>query len=163
MNTEELLRDGIDRLTAGAKVPAGLAARARERQHRRRLAAWTAAATAGTVAAGTIAAVVVIAPGGHATRHHAPAAPVTAGGAHAGQVARVQTVADVVKRTDRAISTQNLIMESTSSGKVVGSYRPKGHRKYFSLRMVGYSYHGVQSGKAFDRPVRLRGSPGQPS
>jgi hypothetical protein len=156
MNTEveELLRDGIDRLTAGARVPDGLAGRARqgERRHRRRLAAAATAATAGTVAAGTIAALVVIAPGGHAPRHRGPAAPAAAGGTHAAHAARVQTVADVVRHADRAISTQNLIMESTSSGKVVGLYGPKGHRKYFSLRMVGYSYHGVQSGKAFDGP-----------
>jgi hypothetical protein len=157
MNTEveELLRDGIDRLTAGAKVPAGLAARARERQHRRRLAAWTAAATAGTVAAGTIAAVVVIAPGGHATRHHtpvAPVAPVAAGGGHAGHVTHAQTVAEVVKHASRAISAQNMIMESTFSGEVVGFEVKNGHRSVFKHRMVGYSYHGVSTGKLFDGP-----------
>jgi hypothetical protein len=57
-NVEELLREGIDRLTAGADVPAGLLTRARRRNRQRRRAIWTAAAaaTAAVTAAAVIAA-----------------------------------------------------------------------------------------------------------
>jgi hypothetical protein len=57
-NVEELLREGIDRLTAGADIPAGLITRARRRNRRRRRAIWAAAAagTAAVTAAAVIAA-----------------------------------------------------------------------------------------------------------
>jgi hypothetical protein len=57
-NVEELLRTGIDRLTAGADVPAGLLTRARRRNRQRRRAIWTAAAvgTAAVAAAAVVAA-----------------------------------------------------------------------------------------------------------
>jgi hypothetical protein len=57
-NVEELLRAGIDRLTAGADVPAGLLTRARRRNRQRRRAIWAAAAagTAAVTAAAVIAA-----------------------------------------------------------------------------------------------------------
>jgi hypothetical protein len=55
---EELVREGIDRLTAGADVPAGLLARARRRNRQRRRAIWAAtiAGTAAVTAAAVIAA-----------------------------------------------------------------------------------------------------------
>jgi hypothetical protein len=55
-NVEELLREGIDRLTAGAEVPAGLLARARRRNRQRRRAIWAAAGTAAVTAVAVIAA-----------------------------------------------------------------------------------------------------------
>ena len=57
-NVEELLRTGIDRLTAGADVPAGLLTRARRRNRQRRRAIWTAVAvgTAAVTAAAVVAA-----------------------------------------------------------------------------------------------------------
>ena len=57
-NVEELLREGIDRLTAGADIPAGLITRARRRNRQRRRAIWAAAAagTAVVTAAAVIAA-----------------------------------------------------------------------------------------------------------
>ena len=57
-NVEELLRTGIDRLTAGADVPGGLLTRARRRNRQRRRAIWTAAAvgTAAVTAAAVVAA-----------------------------------------------------------------------------------------------------------
>jgi hypothetical protein len=63
-NVEELLREGIDRLTAGADVPAGLLTRARRRNRQRRRAIWTAAAagTAAVTAAAVIAATSTLEP-----------------------------------------------------------------------------------------------------
>ncbi|HEY6493173.1 MAG TPA: hypothetical protein VIZ43_07860 [Trebonia sp.] len=58
---EELVREGIDRLTAGADVPAGLLTRARRRNCQRRRAIW-AVAVAGTAAV-TAAAVIAAASG----------------------------------------------------------------------------------------------------
>jgi hypothetical protein len=57
-NVEELLREGIDRLSAGAEVPANLITRARQRNRQRRRAIWAAAAagTAAVTAAAVIAA-----------------------------------------------------------------------------------------------------------
>jgi hypothetical protein len=171
MNTEVegLLREGIERLTAGAQVPDALVARARQRsQHRRRRAALATAATAGTVAAGTIAALVVAAPGAQAPRHQhgqtgaaGPGGPGASAAGGGGHTARVQTVADVIRHADRAISTQNLIMETTFSGKVVGFEIKNGHRSYFQHRMVGWSYHGVDMAKAFDGPYGF--GDGQPA
>jgi len=55
-NVEELLREGIDRLTTGADIPAGLVTRARRRNRQRRRAIWAAAGTAAVTAAAVIAA-----------------------------------------------------------------------------------------------------------
>lgn len=64
-NVEELLREGIDRLTAGADVPAGLITRARRRNRQRRRTIWAAAAagTAAVTAAAVIAATSTPRPG----------------------------------------------------------------------------------------------------
>ena len=43
-NVEELLREGLDRLTAHADVPAGIAHRARVHRRRRKIATRTALA-----------------------------------------------------------------------------------------------------------------------
>ena len=53
---EELLREGLDRLTAEVQVPAGVTGRARSHRRRRRIATRTA--LAGGAAAVTAAAVV---------------------------------------------------------------------------------------------------------
>jgi hypothetical protein len=57
-NIEELLRDGLDRFTADADVPAGMAARARARRRHRKIAVRAALAcgTAAVVAVAVIAA-----------------------------------------------------------------------------------------------------------
>jgi hypothetical protein len=61
---EELLREGVDRLTAGATVPPGLAARVRRRERQRKLRI-RAAATAGTAAAAAAAVTTAtLVPGG---------------------------------------------------------------------------------------------------
>src|ERR1700678_445519 len=63
-NVEELLREGIDRLTAGADVPAGLLTRARRRNRQRRRAIWTAA-VAGTAVVAAAAVVATSSPQPH--------------------------------------------------------------------------------------------------
>jgi hypothetical protein len=57
-DVEELLRESMDRLAAGARVPAGLTRRARQRNRQRRRVI-TAAAVAGTAIAATAAVIAV--------------------------------------------------------------------------------------------------------
>ena len=75
MNTdlEELLRDGMERFTAGVQAPAGLAYRASKLQ-RRRLAVRTAVAC-GTAAVTATAVVAVAAGPAAARRRQARARP----------------------------------------------------------------------------------------
>jgi hypothetical protein len=104
-NLEELLREGIDRLTAGAEAPAGLVARAEQRNRQRRIAIRTA------VAAGTavVAAMAVI---------------VATGGTPRGSNAvRAQNIAYVTARTQGALAAEakqgNAIEETVASGRNV--------------------------------------------
>src|ERR1700726_4663313 len=55
-DVEQMVREGLDRLTEGARPPAGLVNRARRHRSRRRLAAGSA--IAGATAAVTVAAVI---------------------------------------------------------------------------------------------------------
>ena len=61
-NVEQLLREGLDRLTADADVPAGMAHRARAHRRRRKIVTRTALAC-GTAAAVAAAVIVVAGPG----------------------------------------------------------------------------------------------------
>jgi hypothetical protein len=61
-NVEELLREGLDRLTAGADVPAGMAGRARAHRRQRRIAV-RAALACGTAAVVAAAVIIAAAPG----------------------------------------------------------------------------------------------------
>jgi hypothetical protein len=104
-DVEELLRDGIDRLTAGATVPGGLAERAR-RRHRRRRAAIRAGALAATAV--TAAAVVI---GVTAAPHDV---------APAGGSGQVRTAAYVISRTAAALTAAegaNAIQEIHTVGR----------------------------------------------
>lgn len=85
-DVEEILRDGLTQLTAGAKPPAGLVGRARRRNRQRRIAIRAAAAT-GTAAVAAIAAIAVTG-----------ATPRT-GGAPSGQ-----TTAYVTNRAEQALA-----------------------------------------------------------
>ncbi len=79
---EELLREGIDRLTAGASAPAGLVERARKSNRRRVM--MRSAVAAGTVVAAVAAAVTVT---------------LTTGGTGPGSApVRAQTIAVVASR-----------------------------------------------------------------
>jgi hypothetical protein len=104
---EELLREGIDRLTAGASAPAGLVERARQ-SNRRRVMIRSAVA-AGTVVAAVAAAVTVtLATGGRG--------PV-------GAPVRAQTISVVASRTERALAAAadqgTAILETQASGRGV--------------------------------------------
>ena len=72
-DVEELVREGLDRLTADVRVPAKMVARARTRVWRRKIAA-RAALACGTAA---VTAAAVIAAAGRAPA--GPAAPRTRG------------------------------------------------------------------------------------
>jgi hypothetical protein len=61
-DVEELLREGLDRLTAQVQVPSGLAGRARA-HHRRRKIAARAALACGTAAVTAVAVIAVASPG----------------------------------------------------------------------------------------------------
>ena len=104
---EELLREGIDRLTAGASAPAGLVERARK-SNRRRVMIRSAVA-AGTVAAALAAAVTVTL--------------TTGGRGPGGAPVRAQTIALVASRTERALAAAadrgHAIQEVQASGRGV--------------------------------------------
>ena len=104
MNTdvEELLRDGMERFTAGVQAPAGLA-HAATRLRRRRLAV-RATVACGTAAV-TAAAVVAVAAG-------AGGGPAQTGPT----VSRVHTTAYVISRVERALAGQHLVLHGRVSG-----------------------------------------------
>ena len=106
MNTdvEELLREGMERFTAGVRAPAGLADTAR-RLHRRRLAVRAAVACGTAAVTGAAAVAVTVAATGTAAR-------TGPGGA------RAQTAAYEVQRVEKALAGTNLVFygQSTSNG-----------------------------------------------
>jgi hypothetical protein len=110
MNTDvaDLLRESIDRLTDGERVPAGLADRAYERNRRRRIALGTATAT-GTAALAAAAVLV--------------ATSVTGGVPRGGsRPAQTITTAYVLSHTERALAAlarANLIEVIHTTGQHV--------------------------------------------
>jgi hypothetical protein len=95
-NVEELLREGLDRHTAGVRMPAGLPGRARA--HRRRRQVAFRAALAGGTAAVTAAAVIA-----------------ATGGAGAGDV-RARTAAYVLRNVENALANENLVIRGQATG-----------------------------------------------
>jgi hypothetical protein len=115
---EELLREGIDRLTAGASAPAGLVERARKSNHRR--VVIRSAVAAGTVVATVAAAVTVtLAAGGKAPG----SAPV-----------RAQTIAVVASRTERALAA------AVDQGKAIQEVQARGRGVTFGLTVLNMNY-----------------------
>ncbi len=114
MNTdvEELLRDGMERFTAGVQAPAGLA-HAAGRRRRRRLAV-RAAVACGTAAV-TAAAVVAVAAG-------AGGSPAQSGPA----VSRARTTAYVISRVEKALAGQHLVLH----GRIGGIWGPSSSWAY---------------------------------
>lgn len=111
MNTdvEQLVREGLDRITAGARVPAGLVSRARRRVRRRRLAVGSAAVSG--AAAVTAAAVI--------------AAGAAGPGGQAGTAVHVQTAAYVVLRhVQREVASQHRVMFGWSVSRGTGEKAP---------------------------------------
>ncbi len=110
MNTDvsDLLHESIDRLTDGARVPAGLADRAVRRNRQRQVTLGTAAAT-GTAVLATAAVLVATAVTGAAPR--------------GGGTIPARTSAYVVNRTERALTVaqrENLIEEIHTVGHHYG-------------------------------------------
>lgn len=146
MNTdvEELLREGMERFTAGVRAPAGLAADA-GRLHRRRLAARTA------VACGTAAVVAV------------GAAVGVAAGGPGGSPAQAHTVAYVTTRVEKALSSTNLVFVGRSDSKdwgdsVTWAYRSQNRfEEYWPL--TGYRDRVVNGQRLGDFPPQDRGRP----
>ena len=140
MNTdvEELLRDGMQRFTAGLRAPAGLA-RTAGRLHRRRLAV-RAAVACGTAAV-TAAAVVVAAAGAGGTP---PPSGVSG--------ARVRTAAYVVHRVEKALAGTNLVFRgstaSTGQTSVNWAYGPRYRFEEFTGSGCG---HALPSGECTHR------------
>jgi hypothetical protein len=117
-DVEQMVREGLDRLTDGARAPAGLAERARRHRSRRRLAAGSA--IAGATAAITVAAVAVAAGG--------PAAP------EAGAV----TTAYVVRHVESALANENLVMRGEATQAYTLSQFPG--RAYPAGTTISWAY-----------------------
>ena len=107
-DVDELLREGLDRLTAEVPVPAGMAARARAHRRRRKIAARAALAcgTAAVTAAAVIAAAGVGAPRG----------TVGASGA-----TNARTTAYVIKRVQNALAAENFVIQGQATGTMTVS------------------------------------------
>jgi hypothetical protein len=157
---EDVLRDGLDQLTAGASVPAGLAERARK-ANRRRLAARGGLATGGVAAvAGAVAMAVAVSGGGGGGLATAggPAKPAATG--HAASqpaVHHVQTVAEIVHKAKKALDTSNLIMVSMSNAKVMSLEHANGHQRVVVMHEIGYSYQNKMVGYLFKGPNTFAG------
>jgi hypothetical protein len=133
-DVEELLREGLDRLTAGVRIPPDLLERACVRR-RRRLA--RRGVLIGGMAAVTAAALVVVTPGGRGTpartaagsqRAQASGSPpgVASGGGPA-----AHAVAYVIRRVEHALAGQRLVFvgQTTSAmgPSITWAYGPR-HR-----------------------------------
>ncbi|HEX6857208.1 MAG TPA: hypothetical protein VF204_18080 [Streptosporangiaceae bacterium] len=152
---EELLRDGLDRLTTGASAPADLVQRARQARRRRRAARGGLATGAAAAVAGTVAMAVAVAGGGSlASTAGGPARPP--GAAHPA-VHHVQTVADIVHQANRALDTSNLIMVSMTNARVLSLEHVNGHRKIAVLHSIGYSYRNRMTAVMFTGPNTFAG------
>src|SRR5580692_7793235 len=91
---EELLREGLDRLTADVRVPPDVTGRARARLRRKKIA--VRAALAGGAAAVTVAAVVA----------------ATMPGQVAPGPARARTAAFVITRVAKALAAKNRVIRT---------------------------------------------------
>lgn len=118
MSTElqDLLRDGLDRLTAGASVPDGLVGRAEQhnRQRRIRIRATIAAGTALAAAAAAVTVSLAV------TGSKPSSAPV-----------RTQTIADVITRTDQALTA------AVDQGNAIQVTRRSARNMVFGLTALG--------------------------
>lgn len=94
---EELLHEGIDRLTADARVPAGMVQRAR-RRHRQRRITIRATAAVGTALVAAVATIIATSAAGRRAQ------PGQAGGA-------VHTVAYVMSRAQQALAGEGRAIE----------------------------------------------------
>jgi hypothetical protein len=124
-DVEELIRDGLDRLTAEVRPPAGLLGRARARQRRRTIAARSALACVAAAVAGTVVAVTV------------PGAQPGTGGTNA------RTTAYVVSRVENALAGENFVMQGRGTGTFAGSVH--GHRYRYSDGATDSWTYGIRN------------------
>ncbi len=113
---QDALREGLDRLTAGATAPDGLVGRA-QRHNRQRRTKIRAAIAAGTAMAAAAAAVTVSLA---AARNKPSSTPV-----------RTQTIADVASRTERALAA------AADHGNAIQMIRESGPGTTFGLTALG--------------------------
>jgi hypothetical protein len=136
--TEELLRDGMNRFTADVSTPRGLAARAVRHRQRRKLAGGMAASAAIATTAGVAVAVV------------AASAPAPGLATHA------QTAAYVVSRAEVALAdSQNLVqyVRQTKPDFPITLLPPT--FRFHTGNVVTWRYHGrtrTEYGTSFGRP-----------
>jgi hypothetical protein len=155
---EELLRDGLDRLTAGASVPAGMAERARAARRRRRAARGGLATGAAAAVAGTVAMAVAVAGGSGGGLVSATGGHARPAGAGHPAVHHVQTVADIIHKASRALDTSNLIMVSMTNAKVMSlEHGANGHLRVVTMHELGYSYKDRMAGYLFKGPNTFAG------
>jgi hypothetical protein len=146
-DVQELLREGLDRLTADARMPVGILARARTRVRRRKIVV-RAALACGTAAATAAAVIAVAAPG---------AKPGTGG------VMAARTTAYVIKRVENALAGENLVYRAQSTASVGGtsiawSYGPRNrYEEYWPV--TDYRDRVVHGKRLWDFPPDLRGQP----
>ena len=112
---QDLLRGGLDRLTAGASVPDGLVRRAQQHNRQRRIKI-RAAIAAGTALAAAAAVTVSVAATGSQPR----SVPV-----------RTQSIADVASRTERALAA------AVDQGQAIQVIRVSGRNMPFGLTATG--------------------------
>jgi hypothetical protein len=150
MNTdvEELLRDGMERFTAGVRAPAGLAAEA-GRLRRRRRAARTAVACG--IAAVTAAAVVLAVVPGAAARP-------------GGSAAQARLTGYVTKRVENALASENLVFVGRSSSRTWGNtvtwaYRSRNRFEEFTSSSCGHMLaNGSCTGHGGSEPGLAQGT-----
>ena len=113
---EELLREGIDRLTTGASAPTGLIRRAQQRNRQRRIVIRTATATSTAIVA-AVATVIAIS--------------LSSSGTRPGRTPlHSQTVADVVTRTERALAV------AADQGRAIQEVLSSGRNETFGLTVI---------------------------
>jgi hypothetical protein len=113
-DVEELLREGLDRLTAEARVPAGMAGRTRAARRRKKIAA-RAALACGTAAVTATAVIAVTGPG---------TGPGTGG------VTNAQTTAYVIGQVQHALAAENFVIQGQATG--TDTFSVHGHRVRYS-------------------------------
>jgi len=124
---QQLLREGLDRLTAGATTPSGLVGQAVQRNHRRRVTIY--AATAAGAALAVALAVIVTVGFTRGGRPPSPAGPA-------------QSIADVDTRTERALAAE------AARGKAIQEVLFSGRHETFGLTVLNQSHTPNSGGSA---------------
>lgn len=152
---EQLLREGFDRLTAGARAPTGMVRRARRRNRRRRIAALSAAGTALATAAVITVAVL---PEGSPLPRVQTAAYVTSRAQHALVTVDQKKIIAEVRATGRngAFGFTVLNLAATKQQHPAGSaVLPGVLGSVRAQRMTSWYYHGLSLQEGFSATGKL--------